>query len=276
MTRRPLPGNARPGVTKSSGALVWLSVGVLVLVVLGGLVGAALITGKADRYNETTLCNVKGPSAVTAILIDATDGINAVQRRAVLNRLNRINRQLVANERVDVFEVSPTADPLTPIFSMCRPVSADETSELTGNRRLAQKRFNETFNPQLEAALMKLLDQRPAPNSPIIEAVRAAVVASFLATDVPDTAPRRLVIVSDMLQHSENISHYEGLPEFDAFKSSPAYEQTASDLTGAEVTVLYLKRPAAADVQGRRHADFWVFWFDALGADDVNSIPIEG
>lgn len=271
---RPRPG--RPSTTSRTGVWIWLTIAGLGLTVVGGLGAAAYHTARAARYDETTLCNVDGPAAVTAILIDATDGLNSVQRRAVLNRLNRINRTLVANERVDVFEISAGADALVPTFSMCRPVSASETSSLTGNKRVAQARFDATFKPKLEASLVKLLDRQPSDSSPIMEAIQAAVVASFQAPDVPEAAPKRLIVVSDMLQHSASVSQYGAVPDFFEFRETPAFELMSTDLDGANVTVLYLKRPSAAQVQGRRHADFWMEWFESLGADDANSIPIEG
>lgn len=276
MSRPGRPQAGRPSATKSTGVWLWLVIAALGLTVVGGLAAAAFHTSRAARYNQTTLCNVDGPSAVTAILIDATDGVNAVQRRAVLNRLNRISRRLVANERVDVFEISAGVDPLVPMFSMCRPVSADETNSVTGNKRVAQARFDDTFKPKLEASLVNLLDRRPSDNSPIMEAVQAAVVSSFQATDVSENAPKRLVVVSDMLQHSDIVSHYGGTPDLYKFRETPAFEQVSTDLDGVDVTVLYLKRPSASHVQGRHHADFWMEWFDALGANDANSIPIEG
>lgn len=276
MNRRPPPPlPVRPG-TKKTSLWVWIVIALAVLTLVGGLIAAAVSTSRADRFNQASLCNVDGPSAVTAILIDTTDGVNAVQRRAVMNRLTRINRQLIANERVDIFEVSPSSDPLQPIFSMCRPASAKQTSSLTANKRAAQARFDKEFQPRLEQALVRLLDRQPAEQSPIMEAVQAAAVASFQATDLPDDAPKRLVLVSDMLQHSSLGSHYSGVPDFSDYKSSPAFEGSASDLTDVEVTLLYLRRSEASAVQGLNHADFWSRWFMALDANDVTSVPIEG
>ncbi|WP_332660848.1 hypothetical protein [Brevundimonas sp.] len=272
---RPRAPLVRPGA-KKSGAAIWIGIAVAVALVVAGFIAAAIATSRAQSFDKTTLCNLEGPSAVTAILIDTTDGVNAVQRRAVLNRLTRINRDLIANERVEIFEISPTSDPLTPIFSMCRPASVKETSSLTGNKRVAQAKFDKQFKPQLEQALVRLLDRQPAEQSPIMEAVQSAAVASFQATDLPDAAPKRLVLVSDMLQHSSLGSHYSGLPDFSDYKSSPAFERSASNLSDVEVTVLYLRRPDAAAIQGLNHADFWSRWFMALDANDVTSVPIEG
>lgn len=272
MSRRPRPRRS----TQKRSWLPWVGAGLIVLLVLGGLGAAAVATSRATRIDASTLCATTGPSAVTVVLIDATDSISSVQRTAIINRLNKIDRQLKANERLAVFEISPGANPLTPAFSMCRPAAAAETSALTGNKKLASQKYDGTFKPAVAATLSSLLNKAPAAGSPIMEAIQAASVSTFQASDLPDEAPRRLVVVSDMLEHGPAGSQYGSLPDFDDYKASPQFARATSDLTDVDVIVLYLRRDDGASVQGINHIDFWARWFAAQGASDFKAIPVEG
>lgn len=242
---------------------------------VAALAFATIATSRGARYDKATLCDTRGPSAVTVVLIDATDRMSAVQRTAVLNRLTRLNEKLIANERLAIFEISPNGDLLKPKFSMCRPTAASETSELTGNRKLATERFEKLFNPAVGNALSSLLSATPAEKSPIMEAVQAASVSAFQAVDVPPKAAKRLIVVSDMLEYGEAGSHYNGVPDFDTYRASPQFARATSDLSGVEVIVLYIRRDTASGIQGLGHVDFWARWFAAQGAD-FRAIPVEG
>lgn len=278
--RKPIKRPARQSRhTESKGTLIWIGSGALVLTVLCAVVWAAMATSGGTRFDEATLCDTKGPTAVTVVLIDATDSITAVQKAAIANRLERVVSQLSANERLAIYEIAPGRNLLEPTFSMCRPVSPDEVSELTGNKRVANERFEERFKPAVAEALASLLTRQSAEQSPIMEAVQAASVRSLQANDLRpsnDAAPKRLVVVSDMLQNGPAGSHYGGAPDFSIYRDSPQYDRFVSDLTGVDVVVLYLRRDDGAATQGRDHIDFWSRWFAAQGGTLSNAIPIEG
>lgn len=261
----------------SSSWMAWTGVAVLTLVVVAGLTWAVNAQRTATRLDPDTLCDVNGPSGVTVVLIDATDQLSDIQRAAVTGRLNRvIQRDLRRNERLEIFEITDSNDLLSPEFSMCRPASPDEIDELTENRRVAQQRFDEAFRPAIDTVMRGLLNRPPSEQSPIMEAVQAASVAAFQASDVSDTTPKRLIIVSDMLQNGPAGRHYGGVPEFSTYRSEPQFRRYLSDLTGVEVRVLYLHRESGDAVQGEAHGSFWLRWFEAQGVTTASVDPIEG
>src|SRR5260221_10218770 len=91
--------------------------------------------------------------------------------------------------------------------------------------------------------------------SPIMEAVQAVPVGRLEPADAARATaaplPKRMVIVSDMLENGAGGSHYRGVPSFSAFKASPAYPKLRSHLDGVGVTILYLRRDNGAAVAGR-------------------------
>jgi hypothetical protein len=111
-------------------------------------------------------------------------------------------------------------------------------------------------------------------------AIQAIAVSAFQAADAASASgtplPKRLVIVSDMLENSEAGNHYRGAPDFLAFKLTPAYARVRSHLDDVAVTIFYLRRDDAAGVQGVSHIRFWNQWFADQGASVDDVAAIEG
>ena len=163
---------------------------------------------------------------------------------------------------------------------ICRPLEPGEVSELTGNRAIAQQRFDGVFTPRVASVLAAATAGAPSGRSPIMAAIQAIAVSAFQAADAASKGgqplPKRLIIVSDMLENSEAGNHYKGVPDFASYKSTPAYARVRSHLDGVSVIILYLRRDNAAGVQGLSHIAFWNAWFadQAASVDDV--VAIEG
>ena len=84
--------------------------------------------------------------------------------------------------------------------------------------------------------------------------------------------PRRIVIVSDLVQHSEALSFYRG-DDWESFRASPDFARLARNLDGAEVTIVRIPR-AGAKVDASAVDDFWVRYLDAQGAGRVDVEPL--
>ena len=276
---RPTPNPRRPDRGPAP-VLAAVGLGVFVLAFVGLVIGAQMLIHQG-RPDDKTLCPAAGPSALTALLIDTTDPLNAIQRAAVLARLNRIVSHLRLGEEIVVYSVNPTGDPLKAAFVICRPIKPSEVSELTGNRAIAQRRFDEAFAPRIRSVLTAATGAAsPSGRSPIMAAIQAIAVSAFQAADAASASggppPKRLIIVSDMLENSEAANHYKGAPDFRSFKSTRGYARVRSHLDGVTVTILYLRRDDAAAIQGLTHIRFWNEWFADQGASVEDVAAIEG
>ncbi|MGI8839551.1 MAG: hypothetical protein ACR2F8_02000, partial [Caulobacteraceae bacterium] len=253
--------------------LAAVGLAVFVLAFLGLAVGARLLIQRGGG-DAATLCPAGGPTAITVILIDTTDPLNPIQRASVQARLGRIVASLRLGEEIAVYSLNPNGDPLKPILAICRPIRPGEVNELTGNRAIAARRFDEIFAPRLRAALATAAAGARSGRSPIMAAIQAIAVSAFQGAGAG--LPKRLVIVSDMLENSEAGNHYRGVPEFQAFRATPAYARIRSHLDGVLVTILYLRRDDGAAVQGLSHIRFWNEWFANQGASVEDVVAIEG
>ncbi|OWJ64022.1 hypothetical protein [Inquilinus limosus] len=246
-----------------------------------GLIAAAaclLFAGGAWLYIEAakanpkidpvTLCPSGGPAGVAAVLIDTTDTLSPVQRLDVLNKLRGLREELPRGWLVAIYPVRPVPEqPPRASLSLCNPGRGEGLSQLTSNPALVEKRWREAFDTPLQDLLGSLVAAGQGDASPIMETVQSVAVAEFGDPD-KKPLPKRLVLVSDMLQHSRSFSQYNGTKTFGDFTKTDAYRALKSDLRGVDVEILYVSR---ANQERRQTADHIAFWTDFF-TDDGASI----
>lgn len=281
MSRRPSRAPVgRSPVRPAGGGQAWAIAAIFAVgVVFAGIFGAAVWQqGHSVRLDPKTFCPLGGPSAVTVILVDATDPLTPIQRDAVLTRLERTVSTLREHEKVEVLSIDPSVDPLKPGFEICRPPKPEETSDWNGNKDLARQQFEGVFRPKLEQVLGRAVVQPESARSPIMEAVQAVTVSVFQKADTEagKTLPKRLVIVSDLMENGEGGSHYRGVPRFEDFRNTEAYRRLRAHMDGIEVDILYLGRADARAVQGVSHTEFWQDYFHDQNASVGDIYWVEG
>ena len=167
---------------------------------LGMLVWLYCLKVSADNIDPETLCRVGKQDPVVKLLIDKTDPWDEHTRQRLVAAILRIKSGLAVHERLSIFVLDETGTySPSPLFDMCNPGRGDQANDLYQNPRRMQMKFNEQFAGPLDA-LMETL-QRPgvASSSPIIEALHGLR---------SDNSQERLIIVSDMMQNSSNLSFY--------------------------------------------------------------------
>ena len=234
-----------------------------------GLVGAMIgLSPEPLKLDDETLCPESGPEKVTAIIVDTTNRVSPISRTDILERLEDLvagsntAEMMVAYETTTVGENSEgDENPLPPLVTVCNPGDPDEASEWTQNPRLVQEQFDVRFRQPLERVFSSLLVlSEPAGRSPLMENVQAISVTVFARQDYADI-PKRLILISDLLQHSDNLSFYGRLPDYATFATSIGADALRTDLQGVDVEVMFIQRTQHrrfGDV--RRLVDFWERW----------------
>ncbi|HEV7801652.1 MAG TPA: hypothetical protein VGP15_11300, partial [Burkholderiales bacterium] len=83
-----------------------------------------------------------------------------------------------------------------------------------------------------------------------------------------------LIIVSDMLHKSPQLSMYQGIPDFEQFAATEYGRKMRAELDGVEVELHHvLNYPK---LQNRRQLQFWESYFEKSGARIVSVRPMEG
>ena len=201
---------------------------------------------------------------VTAILIDGTDEISRATREAVITEVIGLAQK---TDSGDVFLFATLTDrdgPLVPMRIEKDSPHPDRCSYLNCNPRMADS-VHQVFVASVgDSASAALSAAAPASRSHIMEAVREFSV-TFLRRPPYSELRRRLILVSDLLQHSETLSLYDmldrGQPiDLQAITESwPTVSLLDTDLTGTDVIIYYVPRRAGFE-ESRELAQFWSDW----------------
>jgi hypothetical protein len=222
------------------------------------LVATAFVTVSASNraLDDETLCPTK-PSTITVLLVDVTDPLTTAQRQDFQNQLIRLRNSIPRYGKLIVAKVDLASDKLLqPVISRCNPGTAEDVNEWAGNPRGVQEMHDEKFVKPLDEAFTGLAQASGANQSPIFESVQSVALTELLTPDAVDL-PRRLFLVSDLIQNTDAISFYAGLPEPTAFVASPAFRRTRADLRDIEVEIWMLERSDAPKTQPRALVDLW-------------------
>jgi hypothetical protein len=258
---------------KRVAAIIFLAIGISIV---GSMIWLRM-SATSTKLNADTLCPVDAAiTGFAVLLIDGTDSFSPIQRADIERNLQAFAKGLGVGERLTVF--APTemkeSDFLQPVFEKCNPGTDAEVSELTQNPRQIQLRYERGFRDQLMETLRSGLSTNEKSRSPIMAMIQAAVIRGFPAG--ADDRPKRLVIVSDMLENTYDYSQYSETLDFDAVKERPFFAHLSIPLDRTEVEILYVTRIGAEDRQTRRHVLFWEEYFRFLNGELIRVTRVGG
>jgi hypothetical protein len=266
-TRAPGPAvNAR--IAGAAGAAALLIVTGLALSLKGGSV--------AVPTDTQTLCPTDRPVAeITVILLDVSDRFSEPQRLQIQNHLARLRDSTPRFGLVQVYTVDRIGRRVTePVFHLCNPGTGSDLSRIYQNPELARRKWN-GFAERLAADIDRQTSQSALSSSPIFEAIQATALRTFGRPEY-DGLPKRLVIVSDLLQNVPGgLNMYQRVPPFGRFGRTAYFSRVRADLRGVAVAIYYLARPEVGQ-QGKRHLAFWDAYFRTQGARVESAVGVFG
>lgn len=253
-----------------------LLLAVAMMAVAAGVAAYAYLRGQARPLEAQTLCPKDGPDQVTVVLLDVTDPLNAAQRQGLQNEFIALRDRLPPHARLEVYTVGDTDGTLlTPVAALCNPGRGSDIDWLRGNPGRVEKRWREAFEVPLNAALEAALQAPTAQRSPILESIQSVSLTSLLLPAHRDR-PRSLIVVSDLLQHTDGLTFYRGLPTADRLISLPAFARLRADLRNVKVELWLVRREAEASRQGRALIELWQGIFAAQGAEVIRVYALAG
>lgn len=231
---------------------------------------------QVDEIDSATFCHKGEPTAVTAILIDHTDNINATQKAALEIRLWDIAKSIPKNSVIRVYSVGGVAKQvLVPDIVLCNPGNGETVSSITGNKVLATKRYEQKFKEPITKILDRIVSGGTAEESPIMKSLQSVAVTSFVGED-KNISRKKLILVSDLLEHTSAFSVYKGVPDFESYKNTSNWSSVKADLTGVDVEIFFLRREGEERLQNVKLRDFWTKFIENQGASVTHFLPVEG
>lgn len=232
-----------------------------------------MTTLRPTKLNPQTACPQAGPESVTAIIVDTSDPLVGHQQKALKKLADSFTDPKFATHELHVprghlltiYEVG--APEPKRLFHHCNPGNPETRStgkKLTEGKILAQTRWQQ-FNHALKNAFPDVTQS--APQTPLIETIRFVRHAEFPPASMlrdGGTHAGRIVIISDMLQHTNQFSHFGARlpPAADAVKTY------SLDLRGIDIHLRRLRIDRYRQYQqaARQHFTWWREFFAATGS----------
>ncbi len=247
---------------REKGPWFWRSAIAVMVVGVFGLFAVAAFNSPPALDTETACRMDRKDPAHTIVLIDQSDPFNPNDLSWVYEFVDGEARSLPKYGRLTV--LTPNAsDPYNPsaVFSFCSPGSVEDANPIFQNPRMIDDTWRDTFYKPLISRVEATLTDTRQPSSPLSEAMYAvADRADFQQA----RGQRRLVLVSDLMQHSDTFSFYKAGADYTAFKATRLGEQVP-DMNGIEVVARIVPRQRydlpLSDVKA-----FWRSYFETAGA----------
>jgi len=254
--RRPRRGS-RAAQANLGGILMIVAVVLIVIVGLGIYGWQVYGTREVDRL---TGCPKQGlPTSVTAVLLDVSDPMSAIQTADFNQLMEDVKKNIPKLGKLELYSLAANVEkPLVPEYAGCNPGSGqDVASPLTGNQKLADRRWTKVFSDKVDAVLNRIASTPGEDRSPILESIQSISITAFGGEEI-QKIPRTIIIVSDLIQYTKQVSFYQGAPDFDKFSKTPYFKQIRTDLHGANVVFALIRRDTRRQVQNPRLQSFWM------------------
>lgn len=249
--------------SQGGSALPYVVGAVLALALLGGAGWWMSRTASTMAVDDALCPTATGPVAETAILFDLTDPMAPAQSAQLRQYLEGEFAGAAVGTQFTMGVVSEDAEEWGATDPLCKPTSDKDVSALTQNVSLVKRRHDERFLAPLQANLDRMISASGAKTSPIMESLQA------LVADTPGfltfRGPRRLIVISDLLQNSDAMSFYRG-EDWQSFQASPAFQRLGRTLDGVQVEIFAVPREVSKVKDPTAVEDFWIRYFELQGA----------
>ena len=226
--------------------------------------------------DPVTLCRSEGPYSITAILLDRTDSFGTHTRNDLKVQIQNLLDSVEENHEISLFAMESTYEEgLDPIIRVCNPGDPDNVDPLIQSEAIVRRNWQQKFRQPLGEVMRTLLEEKEAPSSPIMEAVQSVSITHFQDTERRNV-PRRLIIISDLLQNSNALSFYRERPDFNRFQHTHQSRGLNPDLRGVDIELWLIQRRQSQQEDGGPFLKFFQSWISQHGGQVVRALRISG
>ena len=225
---------------------------------------AVMAFNQPPALDIETSCRIdRQDPAHTILLIDQSDPFTENDLGWVQEFLDAEARDLPRFGRLTVMTPN-AADPYDPriVFTKCTPGSAEHANPILSNPRMIEDTWRDTFFKPLSSEITRTLKSKRQPASPLSEALFAAADRADFQSG---RANRRIVLVSDLMQHSSDYSFYKSGANYDAFSKTRLADNLPA-MNGIDVVARIVPR-RQYDLPLGEVKTFWRAYFRAAGAN---------
>lgn len=232
----------------------------------------------ADTYVAKDNCQYfdknfvrKVPTDEVVIVLDQSEALSTSHSEQIIQI---VDEYIVNNEMVPVggrvsfyrfgkddFKSNGDGQTIKPEISLCKPAS--EGNALYQNNRKINKKFQSTFFDPIKNVISNSVGVAYGERSPILEMMK--YITSLPAFSDDKVKSKKLVLISDLLQHSESVSSYK--------KKIKVPDYLLSNMGGWDLNVLQLQRYGRdRSLQAESENNLWKSYF---ANNNVKSLSLQ-
>ncbi len=253
------------------------------------LLAALAILSACDqnlRLDENLCAIGRPPAGSTILLLDTSDPLSPQHQQQLSRLLLEMNPDsedvqrdadffLAPGEELVVYELIEDLRQLEPSLRLCNPGVNPNAWEwwrdLTQGRAIAQRRW-QLFDDRIRELFAVGESSVPQQSSPLIEAL-GVIVPSHVPSgrsQARPVNPIHLILFSDLLQHSESLSHYGTYPAAEQLLTTSSLRHLGTNLGGVEVSIFRLGRSRDARWQTEDHYYWWTKLVQEFGGTVIS------
>lgn len=263
------PSTRRRSQSRGEGNIMWYLLIAACFVIVGGFGYAAFSLAGKSQTDEATLCHKEGAQNVTVILLDLTDPLTKTQHARLKTILQEEVRNSTTDTMISFGVVSEDSDNWGARFAKCKPETGETASALYANPRQISDRYDREFTQPMQVKLAEAITGQAENQSPIMEALQSLISQTPDFTRVK--GHRKVIIVSDMLQHSGILSFYRG-QGWEYFAKNNGADRLAGNLKKVSVEIFRIPRTGPSIPSKKFADDFWFHYFERQG---IGSMKVE-
>ena len=218
------------------------------------------------------------PPRTTVLVLDTSDPLNPKQREVFARLVKEMQEpggppdfRVAPGEALVVYELTQNLADAKPLLRVCNPGDKPDdwawSRELTEGKAIALRRW-QRFRESVEP-LFAPKEATAQPRSPIIEFLGVVVPRYAPSVRVGSATRTHLIVYSDLLQHSDALSHYGDYPDAEAIAKTTGLRHMKTDLTGVEVSLYRLERTRDAHWQTTEHYYWWTELVQSFGGQVI-------
>lgn len=241
-------------------------------VLIGAIVHYTLKARSVEQI-ASDLCPESGETSRLVVLLDTSDGLAAITRKEVLERLTELPSETPVGGRLEISTLLTTSDSRNILFSGCNIGNAASVDATIANPRLAQKRWEEGYSRPLENLFANLPDIE-ADSSPIMAGIQN-IALKYLVQKKASKVPTHIIVISDMIEHTSKYSQYRGSLSYRRYQKSQAHEHFETNLKNAKISIWLVVRETSR-LDDRKHMEFWARWIEENNGHLGSIIKLQG
>ena len=249
------------------------------------LVTLVTLLGCADIRLDENLCpaNVEA-KRTTLLLLDTSDPLSPKHTEELRRLVYEFKTPgessefyVAPGEAIVVYRLQPDLGNLKPIMRLCNPGDHPNSwswrESLTQGRQIKLREWQK-FDQALEALFSKVNPESGLDQSPILETLGVLAVRHAKSRREASTSETHMIVFSDLLQHSDALSHYGSYPQAAEIRNTAGLRHLHVDLSNLRISLFRLERQRDARFQTRDHYYWWTHLVQAFDGKVVRQESI--